>query len=82
MKLCVNGQLNVNESLLTGRSDEDRKRKSEDELLSSSFCGVRSCLTRLTRLEEKSLTYQGIVRQQAKGNSQNDPFFKPSNFRR
>lgn len=51
--VVLNGQLNVNESLLTGESDEIVK-KSGDELLSGSFVVSGSCLARLTKVGEES----------------------------
>lgn len=51
--VVLNGQLNVNESLLTGESDEIVK-KSGDELLSGSFVVSGSCLARLTNVGEES----------------------------
>ena len=51
--VVLNGQLNVNESLLTGESDEIVK-KSGDELLSGSFVVLGSCLARLTKVGEES----------------------------
>ena len=65
--VVLEGQLNVNESLLTGESDEIVK-KSGDELLSGSFVVSGSCLARLTKVGEESYISKLT----------HDPFFKPS----
>ena len=49
----LEGQLNVNESILTGEADEIVK-KSGDELLSGSFVVSGSCLAQLTKVGEES----------------------------
>lgn len=51
--VVLEGQLNVNESLLTGEADEIVK-KNGDELLSGSFVVSGSCLARLTKVGEES----------------------------
>ena len=51
--VVLEGQLNVNESLLTGEADEIVK-KNGDELLSGSFVVSGSCLARLTKGGEES----------------------------
>ena len=74
--VVLNGQLNVNESLLTGESDEIVK-KSGDELLSGSF--VVSCTTdkgwrRVLHIE---IDPSGNP-DKRRGTVRDDPFFKPS----
>ena len=56
--VVLEGQLNVNESLLTGEADEIVK-KNGDELLSGSFVVSGSCLAQLTKVG-KSLIYQNL----------------------
>ena len=51
--VVLEGQLNVNESLLTGEADEIVK-KNGDELLSGSFVVSGSCLAQLTKVGEES----------------------------
>ena len=51
--VVLEGQLNVNESLLTGEADEIVK-KNGDELLSGSFVVSGNCLAQLTKVGEES----------------------------
>lgn len=78
--VVLEGQLNVNESLLTGEADEIVK-KNGDELLSGSFVVSGSCLARLTKVGEESyiskLTHRGNP-DKRRGTVRDDPFFKPS----
>ena len=49
----LEGEVQVNESLLTGESDEITKRPG-DELMSGSFIVSGSCKSRLTQVGEDS----------------------------
>ena len=51
-EVCA-GEVQVNESLLTGESDEITKRKG-DQLMSGSFIVSGSCKSRLTQVGEDS----------------------------